>query len=107
MKPFTFYFFSSRRVKEKNGSSQEKEAMGNDPVASFHQHFPHPVSRVAAYTSFTVMAPVGHTSTQLSHPRHSSMFNGSDFPSFISNTLAGQVSTHSPLPSHLSLSTVT
>jgi hypothetical protein len=107
MKPFTSYFLSSGPVKEKNGAPQKKEAMGKYPVASFHQRFPHPVSRLAAYTSFTVMAPVGQTSTQLSHPRHSSMFTGSDFPSFISNTLAGQVSTHSPLPSHLSLSTVT
>ena len=59
------------------------------------------------HTSFTVMAAVGHTSTQLSQPRHSSILTGSDLPSLISNTLAGQVSTHSPFPSHLSLSTVT
>jgi hypothetical protein len=44
---------------------------------------------------------------QLSQPRHSSILTGSDFPSLISNTLAGHVSTHSPLPSHLLLSTVT
>lgn len=58
-------------------------------------------------TSFTVIAPVGHTSTQLSQPKHSSILTGSDLPSLISKTLAGQVSTHSPLPSHFSLSTVT
>jgi hypothetical protein len=57
--------------------------------------------------SLTVMAALGQTDTQLSQPRHSSMLTGSAFPSFSSNTLTGQVSTHSPLPSHFALSTVT
>ena len=57
--------------------------------------------------SVTVMAPVGQTAIQLSQPKHSSMFTGSDLPSFISKTPTGQVSTHSPFPSHLLLSTVT
>lgn len=62
---------------------------------------------VAPYTSVTVIAPSGQTSIHVSHPRHSSMFTGSDFPSTISKTCAGQAFTHSSSPLHLSLSTST
>ena len=53
------------------------------------------------------MASDSQTSTQVSQPRHSSSFTGSDFPSTNSNTPAGQEPTHSSQPVHLSLSTTT
>ena len=53
------------------------------------------------------MACCSHTSTQDSQPRHSSARAGVDLPSCRSYTSTGQVSTHSPQPVHLSVSTVT
>jgi len=58
------------------------------------------------YISSTVIAPGSQTSIQLSQPRHSSAFTGTDLSSSISNTSTGQTSTHSSQPSHFSASTV-
>jgi hypothetical protein len=58
------------------------------------------------YTSSTVIAPASQTSIQLSQPKHSSAFTGTDLSSCISNTSTGQTSTHSSQPSHFSSSTV-
>ncbi len=58
------------------------------------------------YISSTVIAPASQTSIQLSQPKHSSAFTGTDLSSCISNTSTGQTSTHSSQPSHFSSSTV-
>ena len=63
--------------------------------------------RQKSYTSSTVIASSSHVSTQLSHPRHSSILTGLDLSSTISNTSTGQTSTHSSQPTHFPSSTVT
>jgi hypothetical protein len=64
-------------------------------------------SKQLSYISDNVTAPVEQTLTHVSHPSHRSAWAGFAFPSFISNTLTGQLFAHSSHPSHFSVLTVT
>lgn len=90
-------------------SGEGKDFKKNDGENQFLHRFPiEQTQRVRLdQDSVTVIALVGQTAMQLSQPKHSSMFTGSDFSSRSSKTPTGQVSTQLLHPSHLSLSTVT